>query len=165
MLEKSQKQADHLPAFDSLPQEVFLNLWRTYDRLKVIEEELFTQYDLSAQQYNALRLLDAAFPAGTQTMELGRKLISRMPDTTRMLDRLEKRKLISRRRLADNRRVVEIVITATGRQLLGQMARKVYLMHQKQFGHLEESQQRQLIKLLKLVRKPHEDDSCDWLMY
>ena len=43
--------------FDSLQQEAYLNLWRSYDRLKAIEEEVFNEFDLSAQQYNSLRLL------------------------------------------------------------------------------------------------------------
>ncbi len=106
------------PGFDSQEQEVFLQLWRTYDCLKALEDQLFGQYDLSAQQYNALRLLEAASPDGIQTMDLGRRLISRSPDTTRMVDRLEKRGLITRSRLKDNRRVVEITISKAGSQLL-----------------------------------------------
>ena len=43
--------------FDSLEQEAFLNLWRTYDRLHVVEEELFGRNELTPQQYNVLRLL------------------------------------------------------------------------------------------------------------
>lgn len=150
-------------AFDSPEQEVFLNLWRTYDCLKVIEEELFSRYNLSAQQYNVLRLLQAAVPGGMQTMELGRRLISRGPDTTRMLDRLEKRGLINRTRLADNRRVVEVVITGQGSQLLIEMADAVVSMHQQQLGHLSSTQQQQLVHLLRRARAPHEDNSCDWL--
>ncbi|QDU79036.1 transcriptional repressor MprA [Polystyrenella longa] len=154
---------ENLPSFDSTEQEVYLHLWRTYDRLKVVEDELFGRYDLSAQQYNALRLLEAASPEGTRTMELGRQLISRMPDTTRMLDRLEKRGLIKRRRLIDNRRVVEVVITVAGRNLLQEMSQSVVAMHDLQLGHLSPQQQKQLIKLLKLARGPHEDHQCDWL--
>ncbi|QDU92804.1 MarR family winged helix-turn-helix transcriptional regulator [Lignipirellula cremea] len=163
MKDSAKELADPKPAFDSPEQEVFLHLWRTFDCLKKLEEQLFGQYDLSAQQYNALRLLQAVFPAGTQTMDLGRRLISRGPDTTRMLDRLEKRGLISRSRLPDNRRVVEIFITDQGQQLLQEMAPAVLEMHQRQLGHLSGPQQRQLVKLLKRSRQPHEDATCDWL--
>lgn len=149
--------------FDSPEQEVFLNLWRTYDCLKAVEEELFGRYGLSAQQYNALRLLQAALPGGMQTMELGKRLISRSPDTTRMLDRLENRGLITRSRLAENRRVVEVSLTATGSTLLTQMAEEVIDMHRRQLGHLSPTRQQQLVKLLRLARNPHEDDTCDWL--
>src|SRR5438067_1336116 len=96
--------------FDSPEQEAYLHLWRTYDRLKLLEDELFGQYDLSAQQYNALRLLAAVHPGAMATLTLGRRLISRAPDMTRLLDKLEQRRLIRRRRRPDNRRVVEVWI-------------------------------------------------------
>ena len=100
------------PRFDSLEQEVFLNLWRTYDRLKAIEEEVFGRVGLSAQQYNALRLLRAVHPESMRTLVLGGRLISRAPDVTRLLDRLEQRSLLVRERRAENRRVVEVRISA-----------------------------------------------------
>ena len=101
-------------AFDSPEQEVYLNLWRTYDRLRAFEDELFARHDLTAQQYNALRLLRAAKPDGLRTLELAGRLISRAPDITRLLDRLETRGLIARTRLSDNRRVVQVVLTEGG---------------------------------------------------
>ena len=149
--------------FDSPEQEVFLNLWRTYDCLKALEESLFGRYQLSAQQYNALRLLAAADPQPLQTLSLGRRLISRAPDVTRMLDRLEKRSLVTRHRRAENRRVVEVALTEAGRALLSEMADQVRQMHRQQLGHLGSAQQRQLIELLQRARQPHEDASCDWL--
>ena len=149
--------------FDSVEQEIFLNLWRTYDCLKAVEERLFAQHQISAQQYNALRLLRSVSPASMPTLALGRRLISRGPDTTRMLDRLEKQELIRRDRRSDNRRVVEVFITSAGLKLLAQLDNAVRDMHQQQLGHLSGNQQRQLIRLLKAARKPHEDDSCDWL--
>src|SRR5690606_29508186 len=82
--------------FDSLEQEAFLNLWRTYDRLKALEEQVFAQVGLSAQQYNALRLLRSVHPGAMPTLLLGSRLISRAPDMTRLLDRLQQRDLLSR---------------------------------------------------------------------
>lgn len=149
--------------FDSPEQEVFLNLWRTYDCLKKLEDGLFGSYQLSAQQYNALRLLKSAFPGTLRTLDLGRRLISRGPDTTRMLDRLEQRQLIVRRRRQENRRVVEVAITPTGMELLGEMAAAVRQMHEQQLGHLDEHERTTLLQLLKRARQPHEDASCDWL--
>src|SRR5271157_4072836 len=97
--------------FDSLEQEVFLNLWRTYDRLRALEEELFGRHDLTPQQYNALRLLASEYPDPIRTLDLAGRLVSRAPDITRLLDKLEQRGLIDRDRPSDNRRVVEIGIT------------------------------------------------------
>ena len=53
--------------FDTLQQEAYLSLWRTYDRLKSLEDEMFADFDLSAQQYNSLRLLEAVHPATMPT--------------------------------------------------------------------------------------------------
>src|SRR5438105_9824223 len=89
------------PRFDSLEQEVFLNLWRTYDRLRALEDELFGRYELTPQQYNVLRLLRAQHPQTLPTLTLGERLVSRAPDITRMLDKLEQRGLIERQRPHD----------------------------------------------------------------
>jgi DNA-binding MarR family transcriptional regulator len=149
--------------FDSTEQRVFLHLWRTYDLLKAVEEECLVQFEVTAQQYNVLRILKAVAPDGLPTMQLGQRMISRGPDMTRMLDRLEARALIKRQRQDDNRRVVEAWITKAGIALLDAMQDKILIMHQKQVGHLSPDQQQQLILLLRLVRQPHEDASCDWL--
>lgn len=148
--------------FDSLQQEAYLSLWRTYDRLKSIEDELFTEFDLSAQQYNSLRLLQSVHPATMPTSALGNKLISRAPDMTRLLDRLEERGLVHRERRSENRRVVEIGITPAGNQLLEKMAAKVRDCHHRQLGHLSEKELKQFVELLSVVRSPHEDVDSVW---
>ena len=102
-------------------------------------------------------------PLSMRTLVLGRRLISRGPDTTRMLDRLEQRGLVSRQRRSDNRRVVETLITAAGIELLDRMSERVLAMHQQQLGHLQARQLSQLTELLRAAREPHEDSSCDWL--
>src|SRR5712671_591623 len=100
--------------FDSLEQEVFLNLWRTYDRLRALEDELFGSHDLTPQQYNALRLLASECPDRLRTLDLAGRLVSRAPDITRLLDKLEERGLVRRDRPADNRRIVRVGVTEAG---------------------------------------------------
>jgi DNA-binding MarR family transcriptional regulator len=148
--------------FDSPEQEAYLYLWRTYDRLKAIEERLFQQHDLSPQQYNALRLLRGAQPGTIPTLALGTRLISRAPDMTRLLDRLEDRKLVERRRRKENRRVVEVAITPEGIELLDSLADEVRKCHHDQLGHLTKDQLAQLISLLEAARKPHETAEHPW---
>src|SRR5262245_49592760 len=92
--------------FDSPEQEAFLGLWRTFDRIRILEDELFAQYDLTPQQYNALRLLRAEQPGSLRTLDLAARLVSRAPDITRLLDKLAERSLIERVRSVDNRREV-----------------------------------------------------------
>src|SRR5438128_9540262 len=122
--------------FDSLEQEVFLNLWRTYDRLRAFEDELFGRYDLTPQQYNALRLLRREYPNTMPTLLLARRLVSRAPDITRLLDKLEQRGLIERERPVDNRRVVRVGITPVGRALLRELQEPLRACHAQQLGHL-----------------------------
>ncbi len=144
------------PGCDSLEQEVFLNLWRTYDRLKAIEEEVLGKVGLSAQQYNALRCLRWAAPNAIATLDLGRQLVSRAPDITRMLDRLERRGVLKRERLPSNRRVVEVKITQEGEALLDNIHSEVLDCHVRQLGHLDQKSLKQLARLLKAARLPHE---------
>src|SRR5215207_6127117 len=102
------------PRFDSLHQEVYLGLWRTYDRLRALEDELFAGFELTAQQYNVLRLLKAAQPEAIPTLSLVERLVSRAPDVTRMIDRLKEGGLVTRERSVGDRRVVRVAITEAG---------------------------------------------------
>src|SRR5213083_2988695 len=96
MITLQRRQKRPARRFDSPEQEVFLSLWRTYDRLRVLEDEQFARHDLTPQQYNALRLLKAGGPR--ETMALADRLVSRAPDITRLLDKLEARGLVARER-------------------------------------------------------------------
>jgi DNA-binding MarR family transcriptional regulator len=148
--------------FDSPQQEVFLNLWRTYDRLRAYEDELFARFDLTAQQYNALRLLRAAHPEKVPTLTLAARLVSRAPDITRLLDKLHERDLIERERPADNRRIVMVGITRAGRSLLSEMGPQVQACHERQLGHLSPDEMETLVELLSKLRAPHEPLGSDW---
>lgn len=156
------RQSDRPRHFDSLEQEAFLNLWRTYDRLRALEEALFDQWGLTPQQYNVLRLLRAELPGGLSTSTLGQRLLSRAPDTTRMLDRLEQRGLIDRHRPADNRRVVRVTITDAGTALLGELATPLAECHAAQLGHLGRAELTRLVELLRMAREPHEALDSPW---
>lgn len=150
----AKKTADKL--FDSPEQEAYLQLWRTYDRLREIEEQLFGQHQLTAQQYNALRVLQSLKGDPMPTSSLGSRLVSRAPDMTRLLDKLEERNLVARQRSRDNRRVVEVSITAAGTALLKKIAGNVRSCSREQLGHMSPAALQQLVKLLKEARLPHE---------
>lgn len=149
--------------FDTLEQEAFLGLWRTYDRLRALEDELFGRYGLTPQQYNVLRLLRGEHPGMVNTLDLASRLVSRAPDITRMLDKLEQRGFIRRERPVENRRVVRVGITAAGIALLRKMREPIRACHEQQLGHLARKELQALVTLLRAARLPHEDSDSTWL--
>ena len=148
--------------FDSLEQEAFLSLWRTYDRLRALEDDFFRPYDLTPQQYNVLRLLKAQHPGLLPTLDVANRLVSRAPDITRMLDKLAQRGLVSRVRSESDRRTVLVGITPAGVQMLAEMHEPLRACHEQQLGHLPPEALQQLIELLRQVRGPHEPQESPW---
>jgi DNA-binding MarR family transcriptional regulator len=144
-------------AFDSLEQEAYLQLWRTYDRLRELDEQVFQRHGLTAQQYNALRILASARPGALSTSAVGARLVSRAADMTRLLDKLEERGLVVRRRCQENRRVVFVSITAAGVAVIGRLAAEVRRLGKDQLGHLDRRTLRTMIDILARARAPHED--------
>jgi DNA-binding MarR family transcriptional regulator len=138
--------------FDSMQQELFLNLIRTADHLMRGFDELVKPFNLSSTQYNILRILRGAGEPGLACKHIGEHLITRDPDITRLLDRLEGRGLILRQRDAKDRRMVSTRITAEGLKILKELDKPVLELHRRQVAHLEEIKVLQLIDLLEEVR-------------
>ena len=136
----------------SSPEEVaFLELVRTTDLLSRGMVQIFKTEDISSTQYNVLRILRGA-PEGLACGEIADRMITRDPDVTRLLDRLEKRELISRCRETKDRRTVMTRITPEGLKLLARLDEPVQAAHRKQLGHLGPERLRALSDLLTLAR-------------
>src|SRR6266480_4368104 len=134
------------------PEEAaFLDLLRTCDLLSRGPAQVLRSEDLSATQYNVLRILRGA-PEGLACGEIASRMITRDPDVTRLLDRLEKRGLISRCRETKDRRTVMARITSEGLKLLGRLDEPVQSAHRKQLGHLGRERLRSLTDLLLVSR-------------
>jgi DNA-binding MarR family transcriptional regulator len=133
-------------------EAVFLELSRTHEMLSRPFAVLMKGEDLSPAQYNVLRILRGA-PEGLTCGEIGSRMITRDPDITRLLDRLEKRELISRRRDAEDRRQVTTTITADGVKLLARLDEPVMETHERLLGHMGKERLRELMDLLRLARK------------
>jgi DNA-binding MarR family transcriptional regulator len=101
-------------------------------------------------------------PGKVPTPELAGRLVSRAPDVTRLLDKLERRGLVARERPADNRRVVRVGITPAGLALLDELSGPVRDCHARQLGHLPAPQLKALVELLRAARAPHEDPDGGW---
>jgi DNA-binding MarR family transcriptional regulator len=136
-----------------LEARVFVSLMRTADALARAAEALLKPYSLSGTQYNILRILRGAGEKGLACREVACRLISRDPDITRLLDRLESRGLIVRAREAQDRRVVKTRITAEGLRLLGELDKPVQELHRRQLRHLSAKQLSHLLDLLDRARE------------
>jgi len=152
--ETSQPQSKRRRA--ACPEEAaFLELMRTTDLLSRGLVQMLKAEDLSATQYNVLRILRGA-PEGLTCGEIGSRMITRDPDITRLLDRLEKRGLVARCRETKDRRMVLTRISPDGLKLLARLDEPVQEAHRKQLGHLGRQRLRELMELLQEARSRHE---------
>jgi len=156
-MERKAKPKLELP--DALDARVFVSVMRTADALSRGAEALLKPFNLSGTQYNVLRILRGAGEQGLACREVGCKLISRDPDITRLLDRMESRGLIARAREKDDRRVVKTRITLEGLRLLQELDEPVRELHRRQMRHLTAKQLKQLSILLDRTREPFEESA------
>jgi DNA-binding MarR family transcriptional regulator len=139
--------------FSCREEELFLNILRTSDQLMRRVADVLKPADLSATQYNVPRILRGAVPEGLACGEISDRMVTRDPDITRLLDRLEKRGLVARSREKADRRVVTARITDTGLELLRKLDETVVRLHKAQLGHLDAKSQEGLIRLLEQARE------------
>jgi len=132
-------------------EAAFLELLRTTDMLSRSLVKVLKTEDVSGTQYNVLRILRGS-PEGLPCGEIASRMITRDPDITRLLDRLEKRGLISRCRETKDRRMVMARITPEGLKLLARLDAPVEESHRKQLGHLGRERLRALTELLHACR-------------
>jgi DNA-binding MarR family transcriptional regulator len=135
------------------PEETaFLDLVRTTDLLTRTLALMLKGEDLSPTLYNVMRILRGALP-GLTCGEIAQRMITRDPDITRLLDRLEKRGLIARWRDAQDRRIVMARITPQGLKLLARLDEPIQEAHRKMLGHMGRQRLDQLAELLEEARR------------
>ncbi len=139
--------------FESLEAEVFLNLARTTDALARRAEDILKLVGLSHTQYNVLRILRGAGDQGLCCREVAQRMVTRDPDITRLLDRLERRSLLARSRDSRDRRIITVRITAAGQKLLKDLDRPMGEQNRKLLSHMEKSDLRKLVELLEAARE------------
>lgn len=152
MIERLKDRIGKRNEFESLEQEVYLTLMHIADAVARPFDELFKGSGLSPTQYNVLRILRGAGPEGLPCSAIGQRMITRDPDMTRLLDRLEKQKLIVRRRDPADRRVVKARIASAGLVLLEELDEPVKELHVKLLAHLSRQKLKELLSLLNEVQ-------------
>jgi DNA-binding MarR family transcriptional regulator len=137
-----------------LENHIFVALLKTADSVGQEAEQLFRSQGLTGAQYNVLRILRGAEPDGLPCRGIGDLMISHDPDMTRLLDRMEKRRLIVRKRQTDDRRVVKTRVTREGLELLKILDQPVRELHRRQFRHMTAARLKALAELLEEARAP-----------
>jgi DNA-binding MarR family transcriptional regulator len=136
----------------SLEEQVFLSLMLAADHLLRAELEVLRVAELTFSQYNVLRILRGARPGALSCGTISQRMVTRDSDLTRLLDKLEERKLIERIRDARDRRMVTAAITDAGLQLLKKLDGPIARVHREQLKHMTQTQLESLRKLAESVR-------------
>jgi DNA-binding MarR family transcriptional regulator len=136
----------------SLENRIFIALLQVTDALTQEAEFLVKSAGLTGAQYNVLRILRGAEPEGLACNVIGERMISHDPDMTRLLDRMEKRGLITRERQTDDRRVIKTRITPQALNVLKTLDQPIRDLHKRQFRHMSASRLKVLSDLLEEVR-------------
>ncbi len=138
--------------FDSLSSEAFLNLQRTSDFLTKKLTDTLKPFGITPPQYNVLRILRGAEKEGLINREIGERMLTFVPDVTRMLDRLESRDLVCRERGIEDRRLVTVCITKEGLDLLSDLEKLMENFHKNLLGGCDDEELEKLIEMLEKLR-------------
>jgi DNA-binding MarR family transcriptional regulator len=150
---KLQREIQQSKPFASPRQEATLGLLRTADVIRRRIASVVEPYGITTQQYNVLRILRGAGPAGLPVLTIAGRLIESTPGMTRLLDRLVKKGLVRREHSQSDRRQVICVLTPAGHELLRRVDPVVVKADETLLGHLEETRIRTLIRLLDDIRE------------
>ena len=138
--------------FALVEEEALLNLLRTAETLTRKSGEVMKRFEISATQYNVLRILRGAGKDGLTCSQIGERMVTFDPDITRLVDRLEKRGLVERERCTADRRVVFTRIVRPGLDLLAEIDGPLQQTLKHNLGHLGKAKLQQLIELLEELR-------------
>jgi DNA-binding MarR family transcriptional regulator len=136
----------------SLEEEAYLNMQRTANALSDQIGDLLRAHQLTPPQYNVLRILRGAGEQGLTASEIGERMITRDPDVTRLVDRLEKRGLVERWRCTHDRRVVWTRVSPAGLAAIEPLDGPLHELHVAQLAHLGADKLRTLVALLEEAR-------------
>jgi DNA-binding MarR family transcriptional regulator len=134
-------------------KKVILNVMFTQNVINDKFNEVLKPYDLSSEQYNVLRILRGQKGLPTNMCVIQERMIAKNSNTTRLIDKLLLKELVTRDVCPDNRRKIEVLITNKGMHILTELDPKV-IAHEQQFANnLTTEELEQLNFLLEKYRK------------
>jgi DNA-binding MarR family transcriptional regulator len=139
--------------FDSLEEEVALNIVRTSDRLQIRFARLLRDHGLTSAQYNILRILRGEGKP-LPILEIASRTITVVPGITGLIDRLEQAGFVNRLRCDKDRRVIYVALTDHALTALAGLDEPLLALHRKLLGHLSQAELKELMRLLEKLRQP-----------
>lgn len=151
---KLQDEIKQTKPFRSVEEEAYLSLVRTAAMLEHSLAQALKDFDITPTQYNVLSILRGSGAQGLCRNEVGCRLVTAMPDVTRLLDRMEDMGLIVRERGTKDRRKVATRLTKKGIDLVNKLDAKVLEAHTRQFRGVDRKSLKELIAVLGDLREP-----------
>lgn len=151
MASRLQAELKQTKPFPNLTSEALLSVLRTAALLEHLQNETLRPCGITPLQYNVLRILRGAGPHGLCGREIAERVVSKVPDVSRLVDRMEGMKLLRRERDADDRRHVTARITPKGLRMLDEATPRLEAAVRR-FGRLDDEQLQQVIDGLAEIR-------------
>lgn len=140
--------------FELIEEEAHVSIARTAALLDRAFAQLLKPHRLTPTQYNVLRILRGAGNQGLCRFELGERLVTPVPDVTRLLDRMEQMQLVARERSDTDRRLVRTFVTPKGLALVNTLDAHLREFHERRLAHIERRRLKELVETLAAVRNP-----------
>ena len=139
--------------FTSLEHKTALNLYYTQAQLQNFSSGLLRPYGISVQQFNILRILRGQKGKAVGVSDISERMIDKMSNTSRLVEKLRLKNLIERRECPNDRRKAEITLTAKGLQLINEASNNVDKLLMERFQCLDEKEQVTLNRLLNKLNQ------------
>jgi MarR family transcriptional regulator, organic hydroperoxide resistance regulator len=153
MSSRLQAELKQTKPFPRRSSEALLSVLRTAALLEHQLNEALRPYGITELQYNVLRILRGAGPDGWCGREISERLVSKVPDVSRLLDRMESMQLLRRERDATDRRHVTARITPKGLGVLAEATSTLEMFERQRFGHLNPEMLRHIIDGVADIRE------------
>lgn len=149
---KLQEELKQAKPFKRVEEEAFLSIMRTAAVLDHAMSQALKPHGVTPTQYNVLRILRGAGADGLCRNEVGERLVTAVPDVTRLLDRMEELGLIVRHRGSEDRRFVTTRLSKKGADLVNKLDARICEVHDGLLGHVDRRHLETLVELLGEIR-------------